>query len=209
MFFDSEAILNMEKRYRAKFINCLSGPKSANLIGTVDANNKTNLSIVSSCVHLGANPALMAMIIRPRAVPRHTLDNLMETKHWTVNHVTSSIIKQAHQTSARYEKDISEFEAVGLTPEYLNDFPAPYVKECSVKIGLKLVEVVLIKHNDTEMVIGEIQHVHAPKESLLDDGPIHLGKTDSVSVTGLDQYHSLSTHYRLSYAKPEKEVEEA
>ena len=69
----------MEKRYRAKFINSLSGVKSANLIGTKSTEGKSNLSIVSSAVHIGSDPALMAFIFRPASVPRHTFENILDT----------------------------------------------------------------------------------------------------------------------------------
>ena len=55
---ESREIIEMESRYRAHFINSLSGFKSANLVATVDKKGLENLSIVSSCFHLGADPAL-------------------------------------------------------------------------------------------------------------------------------------------------------
>ncbi|HBF47730.1 MAG TPA: flavin oxidoreductase, partial [Shewanella frigidimarina] len=47
------------------------------------------------------------------SVPRHTFENIMQTGLYTINHVNQSIYEQAHQTSARYDKDESEFEATG------------------------------------------------------------------------------------------------
>lgn len=198
----------MEKRYRAKFINGLSGIKSANLVGTIDPDGNTNLSIVSSCVHLGANPALMGMVIRPRSVPRHTFDNLMATKEWTINHVNRDISKQAHQTSARYPKETSEFEATGLTPQFIDDFKAPFVKESHLKLAMKLVEVIPIKHNDTEFVIGEISQVILDDQWISEDGVVDLIQAGTIGVSGLDQYMTLNSLYRLSYAKPDKDPEE-
>ena len=52
-------IQSLNQRYRAQLINSLSGFKSANLIGTQDGEGKSNLAIISSVVHLGANPALV------------------------------------------------------------------------------------------------------------------------------------------------------
>ena len=60
------------------------------------------------------------MIIRPNSVNRHTLENIMETNCYTINHINKDIYKKAHQTSARYPKEISEFDAVGLTQEFHN-----------------------------------------------------------------------------------------
>ena len=57
-----EALL---QRQRVTLINCLSGFKSANLIGTQDGQGRTNLAIISSAFHLGADPALLGFISRP------------------------------------------------------------------------------------------------------------------------------------------------
>lgn len=199
---------NLEKRQRAMFINSLSGAKSANLAGSVDIQGQTNLSMVSSCVHLGANPALMAMVIRPRAVSRHTMDNLEDTGFWTLNHITPQMARAAHQTSARYPKEVSEFEAVGFKPVYLNDFKAPFVDGAPVQIGLRFLRKILIQENDTELVIGQIEQVHFDGEHLLKDGSLSLARTGTVAVTGLDHYHELKSLFRLSYAKPDKELSE-
>jgi len=59
---------NMEQRYRAHFINSLSGYKSANLIATQNASGQSNVCIVSSVIHLGADPALVAFVSRPHTV---------------------------------------------------------------------------------------------------------------------------------------------
>lgn len=201
----SSDFANLEKTYRAKFINCLSGPKSANLLGTVDKAGQENLSIVSSCVHLGADPALMGMVIRPRSVPRHSFDNLVETGFWTINHATPEIAKKAHQTSARYPKEVSEFQAVGLTPLYREGFAAPFVKESPVQLGLKLVQVIPILHNDTEFVIGEIVRVSFDSAWLHADGCLDLAKAQSLAVSGLDHYMNVESLFRLSYAKPDTE----
>jgi flavin reductase (DIM6/NTAB) family NADH-FMN oxidoreductase RutF len=72
MIFTKENILNFEKNFRTKFINSLSGFKSANLIGTISKTGKTNLAIFNSVIHVGANPSLIGLLIRPASVPRHT-----------------------------------------------------------------------------------------------------------------------------------------
>ena len=73
--------------------------------------------------------------MRPFSVERHTYNNIKETNYFTINHINKEIYKQAHQTSARYDKDVSEFDECGLTPEYSDTIKAPYVKESKIKIG--------------------------------------------------------------------------
>ena len=127
----------MEQRFRASFINSITGFKSVALIGTKNKANQENLAIFNSIVHLGSNPALIGMIIRPDSVERHTLENIEETGFYTINHILESFVEQAHHTSARYPRNVSEFEASGLTPFYRADFFAPYVKESNVQIGME------------------------------------------------------------------------
>lgn len=196
----------MEQRYRAHFINGLSGYKSANLIGTQDTQGNTNLAIVSSVFHLGANPPLMGMIVRPHSVPRHTLENLLATGCYSINHVTEAIYQAAHQTSARYPQSTSEFAACGLTPHEIPDFAAPLVQESPIQMGLELVSTQTLV-NGTELVIGEIKHIVIQKQAIQSDGFIDIEQLGTVALSSLDSYHSAKRLNRLSYAKPDKTPE--
>ncbi|UPT70884.1 MAG: flavin reductase [Flavobacterium sp. JAD_PAG50586_2] len=201
-----DAIMAMDKQERVHFVNSLGGFKSVSLIGTVDNTGNTNLAVFSSIFHLGANPPLMGMIFRPSPPERNTLSNLLETGFYTINHINEGIYKQAHQTSARYEKGVSEFEETGLTPIYKNYFKAPFVAESLVQIGLAFKEKIDIKINDTIMVIGEIVQVYFPENCLGKDGFLDIEKAKSISCSGLDSYHTTRRLDRLSYAKPDKEI---
>lgn len=201
MHFTKQAIADLENRYRAHLINSLSGFKSANLIGTQDSNGQTNLAIVSSVFHLGAHPPLVGMIIRPHSVPRHTLENLLVTNQYTINHVNKDIYNKAHQTSARYDKDESEFDATGLSTEYLNDFTAPFVKESKLKYALELKEHYHLAINGTELIIGEITDIYLDEACLQEDGFVDIEAIDTVAVSGLDSYHVTERLARLAYAK--------
>jgi flavin reductase (DIM6/NTAB) family NADH-FMN oxidoreductase RutF len=199
-----EEIIGLCNRKRAIFINCLSGFKSANLLGTQDSEGKTNLCIVSSVVHLGASPALIGLVIRPDSLARDTLDNIIETKSFTINHVHRNILERAHQTSARYPKEQSEFQACHLLPEYLNGFMAPYVSESKIKFAVELVRVEKIPENGTNFVIGQIVDVHFPTDCWDADGSLDIGKAGTVTVSGLDSYHECDEIGRLSYAKTDR-----
>ncbi len=204
----------MDKRSRAMFINSLSGFKSANLIATINKQQQTNVAMFSSVVHLGASPALVGFIMRPETSPnhdskitqRHTLNNIIETESYTINQVSAHFWQQAHQTSARYNEDDSEFNHVGLTPYYLDGTPAPFVQESQLKYSLKLVDIMPIKHNNTQMVIGEITRVLCLKNAIKSDGFIDIESLNTVCVSGLDSYHETTHLSRLSYAKTDRQV---
>jgi flavin reductase (DIM6/NTAB) family NADH-FMN oxidoreductase RutF len=204
----NENILAFEKPYRTNFVNSVSGFKSANLIGTVSKEGKTNLAIFSSVIHVGANPPALGFLMRPVSVERHTYKNIKETNHFTINHINKEIFKQAHQTSARYDKDVSEFDACGLTPEYSEIIKAPYVKESKIKIGLKYVEENEIKFNGTIFIVGEIVELILPEEIILKDGCVDVEKAGTIAISGLDNYHVTELIARLAYAKPGVEPKE-
>ena len=195
-------LMDMEQRKRAQFINSISGFRSVALIGTTDAKGQTNLAIFSSIVHIGSNPPLLSFIMRPDSVERHTLTNIMDTGFYTINHINADMYEKAHQTSARYPKSVSEFDAAQLTPVFKNDFVAPFVVESQIQIGMEFRERIEININQTSMIIGEIKFVHYPTSCLLEDGFIDIEKAGTITSTGLDSYHTTQVLKRLEYAKP-------
>jgi flavin reductase (DIM6/NTAB) family NADH-FMN oxidoreductase RutF len=199
---DTTELLEMEQRYRANFINSLTGFKSVALVGTSDKSGQKNLAIINSIVHLGAHPPLIGMVIRPDSVDRHTLQNILETGYYTINHVQEEMMEKAHQTSARYPKTISEFDAVGLEDEVINDFPAPFVKASTIKIGVQFKEKVPFTINGTIFVIGEIKQITLPKDVVQADGFVDLVKAGTITNSGLDSYHVVLDNKRFPYAKP-------
>lgn len=204
--FDKAAILSADSVFRKNLVNCLSGYKSLNLIGTKNSNQKTNLSPFSQVFHLGSTPPLIGIIFRPHTVERHSLENILETGFFSLNHVTESFYREAHQTAARYEE--SEFLATGIKEEYREGFFAPFVLESPVKIGCSLMEHITLKVNGTVMVIGSIDHVFVDSKGLLSDGFLDLNVLGTVTVSGMDEYHLGKKLARLSYPKPGKPLSE-
>lgn len=200
-YYNSASIENLEKIYRANLLNSLSGYKPANLIGTKSADGKPNLAIFSSVVHLGASPPLLGLIIRPASVPRHTYENMKETGYFTINHVHEKFVAQAHYTSAKLDRNVSEFDACHLTEEYNNDFLAPFVKESKIKLGLQLVDEIPIKLNNTILMIGKIVQIYLPSYLVSENGNVALDDVNDVAIAGLESYYKVSKLASFSYAK--------
>ncbi len=202
--FSAADIATMDSRYRGNFINSVSGFKSASLIGTANALGQLNLAIFSNIVHLGANPALLGFVNRPREAAPHTLANIEATGVYTLNHITPNMVAQAHQTSAKYDAGVSEFDMTGLQPLLRAGCPAPFVAQSAVQLSMKLVEIVPIKHNRTFFVIGEVQDVYLSDASAIaSDGYIELSKLASITSLGMDGYYSVNKLGRYAYAKPD------
>ena len=205
MHLTKSDIENLERKKRLNIINSVSGIKPANLIGTKSKEGQSNVAIFSSVIHLGSDPALLGFITRPTGeVPRHTYENIKETGFYSINHVPTTIADKAHFTSAKVDRQVSEFERCGLTEEYLNDFHAPFVQESSLKIGLSLKEELPIKINGTIMIIGQIEELIIPDEAVDDKGYIDLSLYNTAGISGLNTYYSLHPVASFPYARPNK-----
>lgn len=205
--YTEEDFMLWERFYRANLFNSITGFKSVSLIGSANKIGHSNLGVFSSIVHIGSNPALIGFINRPRNAAPHTLANIESTGVYTINHIQPSFLEKAHQTSAKYPEEVSEFEEVGLSTEFIDKFPAPYVKESIVKYALMLQEIVPITMNDTFLVIGKIHSIHLADGLLLRDGFIDLCKAETVCSNGIDSYYSTKPLDRFAYAKPYTKLE--
>jgi flavin reductase (DIM6/NTAB) family NADH-FMN oxidoreductase RutF len=203
--YRTEDFAGMDQRFRTQLINSMPGVKALNLVGTRDADGQENLAIFNSIFHVGANPPYLGMVIRPDSVDRHTWQNIQATGSYTLNAVGADFYAKAHQTSARYDNQTSEFDAVGLNPEYRDGVIAPFVAESAIKIGLELQEFQRVECNGTLVVIGKVVYVEINQALITEDGSVDLVKAQSVGSIGLDGYVDLSWIDRLSYAKPDRE----
>jgi flavin reductase (DIM6/NTAB) family NADH-FMN oxidoreductase RutF len=201
-----DTIMAMEKQERVHFANSLGGFKSVCLIGTQNKLKQTNLAIIDSLIHIGSNPPLFGMIFKPGIVERHTLENILETGFYSVNHINETIYKQAHQTSARYDRNVSEFDVTGLNREYKNIFLAPFVQESYIQLAMEFKEKIELTINNTVLVIGEVKEVFFPENCQSKDGFLDIEKAQTITCSGLDSYHKTIQLDRLSYAKPYKEL---
>ncbi len=200
MILRSDDLDAMDKLVRVQLATTLPGPKPICLVGTSNSAGQTNLAPFSSITHLGSIPILIGMVTRPDTVDRHTLSNILQTESWTLNHVHSDILEAAHQCSAKYPRERSEFSATGLTEHFEDGTHAPFVAESHIKLSLTLEDCVDIKANNTKLIIGRVQTIHLPDGVLAEDGSVDISK--SLASTALDTYYSLADPVRHAYARP-------
>jgi flavin reductase (DIM6/NTAB) family NADH-FMN oxidoreductase RutF len=195
----------MDKIFRLNLINSCTGFKSANLLGTKSLNDVSNVAVFSSITHLGSNPPLIGFVLRPTTVPRDTYRNIKDTGVFTVNHIYSDIIEDAHHTSAKYPDEVSEFTKTDLEEEFLGDFPAPFVKGAKIRLGCRFLNEYEIKENDTLLLVSAVEHVFiADQDIQQEDGWLKLENANTVTINGLDGYATTSLLDRYAYARPKK-----
>lgn len=202
--FDKKAIENLEHLNKINLINSATGYKSANLIGTKSKEGISNLAIFSSVIHLGSTPAIYGFVFRPTTVRRNTYDNIKETGVFTLNPVFEEKITDAHHTSAKYPKGISEFDKTTFEEEYKENWHAPFVKNAPLQIAMKFLEQVHIKANNTILLLASVEKIYVRKEMISEDYFINLSKGNIAAINGLDGYSVPKEIKRLPYQRPKK-----
>ncbi len=199
--FSNDNIKSWDRFYRTNFINCLSGFKSATLIGTISCEGNPNLAIFSNLVHIGADPALIGFINRPKEAAPHTISNIEATGVYTMNHIHASFIDKAHQTSAKYSAGESEFQKSGLGIEWKENIKAPFVAESNIKYLMELVEIIPIQYNRSFFVIGKVTDVYVDETIIAPDGFLYIDNAGSITSLGIDGYYETNLIARFRYAK--------
>lgn len=202
MLLNKNDITTLSLARRINLINSVTGIKPGNLIGSVSDKGKLNLAVISSVVHLSSNPALIGFFMRPhKEFRRDTYDNIEATERFTVNSIPIELSKNAHYTSAKFDAEVSEFDTCALTPEHLDDFIAPFVKESAIKIGMRLVEFVPINSSNTTLVVGEIELIEIDQSLLSEEYYIDLEKANCAGIGGLNSYYSLKHEDNYPYVR--------
>ena len=205
MTFNTEAIEALPHLYQINLINSCSGYKSANLIGTKSNSGLENVAVFSSITHIGSNPPLLGFFLRPTTVPRNTYENIKENGFYTINHIHQDIIEDAHHTSAKYDKSVSEFDVTQLESEYKNNHFAPFVANSPLQLAMEYVEEYPIKSNGTILIIGKIKEIFIQDDLVDADGFINLSKGKVATINGLDGYSIPELKTRFSYQRPKKQ----
>jgi flavin reductase (DIM6/NTAB) family NADH-FMN oxidoreductase RutF len=179
------------------------------LIGTQNRKGITNLGVFSNVVHIGANPPLIGIIFRPAAdVPRNSLQNILLTQQYTLNAIGPHMLPNAHLASAKLPMNESEFDLCELTPSYREDWEAPFVEESPIQIALSLQEIVPIKANNTQLVIGRVQHVFIHPDFVPKNGRINFEEVNAMATTGLNTYYALKKVKEYPYVYADMQLKD-
>jgi flavin reductase (DIM6/NTAB) family NADH-FMN oxidoreductase RutF len=196
----------MNQRKRGALLNSLAGFRTAVMVGTISQRGVFNLSIFNSLIHLGADPALWGLVLRPNPLERDTYRNIEHYKSYTLNYLHVDDREKAHQCSAKYDSSISEFDPCGLTPELIKGCVAPFVRTALVKIQMELVSVIPVPLNQTSIMIGKPKAIYMKSELLGADGFVNLAEHGVLGCAGLDAYLEAHLLDRFEYAQPGKAI---
>lgn len=196
--WDTAAIESLERGFRRDWFNRLGGTRLAWLLGSWSDTFGQNLGLFSNVVHLGANPPLLGLVFRPETVRRDSLQNIRDTRLFSLNTVELNEVERAHQTSAKYEAHINEFEAVGMEAEVHEGSPLPYVKNALLQLTMEPVRWHEMSNGCTFLEARAIR-VRLAKESCDTAGLPDV--SNWLHVNGLDRYMRTEAWKKMPHAR--------
>ena len=130
---------------------------------------------------------------------KDSLSNILSSKEFVVNFVTSTLRNQMNISSKDFKPDEDEFFFSNLKKKKSKLVKAPSVKDSPVNLECKLVETIKLKSNSKKtsiMVIGEVIGIY------INNKFIKNGRVDSVSMRyiarmGYSEYTTVSSKFSL------------
>ncbi len=143
-------------------------PRPIGWVGSISADGVPNLAPYSFFNAVSGNPP-MFVFSAGRGARKDTLANVREVGEFTLNIVTAEVADAMNASSASFEADVDEFDAVGVTAVPSTSIRPPMVGECKANIECRVTQILDIGDpaQGNGLVIGEAVQFHID-ESLLD-----------------------------------------
>jgi len=132
--------------------------------------------------------------LKTQSIPLH----IEENRAYTINHIHPEFTKQAYYTSAKFDRNISEFERCGLTKVYIDGCRVPFVKKSHFKMGMRFKEAIPIPLSGTTLIIGEIEYISIP-DSAMNNHDIDFEQANSMGISKLNSYYKVKKIEQYPY----------
>ncbi len=175
--------LSPKDKYKL-LIGCIV-PRPIAFVSTRSKAGVSNLAPYSFFNGVASNPPSVVIATTVRGSDGEQKDtylNIKDTGEFVVNVVTEDIVQQVNQTSAEYDRGVSEFEKTGLTEAESIIIKPPRVLESPINMECKLTQLVPVGdggQGSSTLIIGEIVYFHI-REDLYQDGRIDIEKLKPV-----------------------------
>ncbi|MEI7948938.1 MAG: flavin reductase family protein [Gammaproteobacteria bacterium] len=175
-------------------------PRPIAWAGTRSLQGVNNLAPFSFYNCFSANPPIVGFSTMPRPDGRKkdTLQNILDTRCFTLNAASQALVKQMSKSSATLEPEHDEFVYAGLTAVQAPHINAPYVKEALLVFECELREVISFgdQPGAGNLILGEIKHLMID-DSIYHNGRIDFEKLDPVGRLAGNWYSTIRDKFEL------------
>ncbi len=127
-------LLDLPVRDRYRWMTAAIVPRPIAWVGTRSPDGVDNLAPFSYFMGVASDPPLAAISVArgKGGALKDTARNLLEGGELTISLVPWRLLEPMHASSAPWPPEVSEFEAVGLTPRTMQAVAAPGVAEADL-----------------------------------------------------------------------------
>lgn len=181
-------------------------PRPIAWVSTVSDAGVTNLAPFSFFNAVGANPpTLMFCPVNKRDGSfKDSLRNVIDNGEFVVNVVSYDLGDAMVQTAAEFDKEISEFEAVGIESQPSVCVQPPRVAKSLAQFECRRNRVIHLAEGPAgaNIVVGDIVRIHMADQIISEPGKIDPEKLDAIGRMGGASYTRTTEHFELTHRKP-------
>lgn len=176
-------------------------PRPIAWVSTVSNAGVTNLAPFSFFNAVGANPpTLMFCPVNKRdGSLKDSLANVIDNGEFVVNVVSYDQGAAMVQTAAEFEKEISEFEAVGIKTIASTSVKPPRVADSLAQFECRRNRVIHLAEGPAgaNLVIGDIVQIHVSDAVIKEPGKIDADRLDALGRLGGANYCRTTDRFEL------------
>ena len=175
-------------------------PRPIAWVSSVSEAGVTNLAPYSFFNGVGANPPTVVFCPANQrdGSPKDSLRNVLETNEFVVNVVSSDDAALMNQSSANYDSEVSEFEAIGIETLESEKVTPPRIASSRAQFECRLLQHIELGTGPSgaNVVIGEIVMLHVA-DSIISDGIVDPAKLDNIGRLGGKAYSKTTDRFEL------------
>lgn len=197
MFLDPSSLNNKEMY---KFLIGGVAPRPIAWAGTRSREGVNNLAPFSFFNAFSSTPPIVGFSTIPRLDGRKkdTLQNVIDSKCFTLSTVSHKLVTQMSKSAALLEPEEDEFSYAGLEPAEAQSICAPYVKDALLVFECELNQIVSFGEveGSGNLILGQIKHIMID-DDIYQDGYVDFEKLDPVGRLAGNWYATIRDKFEL------------
>ena len=191
----------------------LVAPRPIAWVSSEDGQGRRNLAPFSYYQAVCSHPPMLVLAIawHPDGRMKDTLANILERREFVVSHVGEPALAAMNATSALFPPDVSEWDAVGVSPEPSAVVAPPRVAGSLAHLECRLTQAIPLGVGapgkpSTTLVLAEVVHFAVAADLVVRDPRGRLLPIDPARLAAVGRLGGIAytrTTDRVSLARPE------
>jgi flavin reductase (DIM6/NTAB) family NADH-FMN oxidoreductase RutF len=174
----------------SRIYSTIIAPRAVFLLVSQSSDGISNIAPYSSVALVSNNPPMITVAFGTHdGVQKNTLNNIIQTKAFTVNPVPHSMSELANKSAEGLAR-VDDFLRLGLLPRPFSAFDCCGIKESPASIACEMVNLIDIDGSDSTLLIAKCVDVYvAPDFS--GDGSFDSVSANVIASVGFEDFISV------------------